>query len=152
MAGIQSSYEGVRVHFVRGEATSEAVLKRARVEKAASITFLVDEHHPGLAYERTVIGATLAIDLNPAIHVCAELETPRNRPLLERLGVQNILVVGALDGHLLATAVVSPGVQGAIEEIFGLYRTRLREVAVPEGAKTSPSRSSPRISASKARS
>ncbi len=138
MAGVQSTYEGVRVHFVRGEYTSEAVLKRARVDKAASITFLADEHHPGMADERTVIGATLAIDLNPAIHVCAELETPRNRPLLERLGVQNILVGGALDGHLLATAVVSPGVQGAIEEIFGPDSSRLREVPVPESFRDQP--------------
>jgi voltage-gated potassium channel len=138
VAGVQSSFTKLRLHFVRGDMTSEPVLKRARVEKAGSITFLVDEHHPGTADERTVIGATLAIDLNPGIHVCAELSTPRNRPLLERLGVHNVLVGGAMDGHLLATAVVSPGVQGAIEEIFGVERSRIHEVEVPQGFRNLP--------------
>ncbi len=138
VAGVQASFEGVRVHFVRGEYTSEAALKRARVDKAASITFVADEHHPGMADERTVIGATLAIDLSPAIHVCCELTTARNRPLLERMGVQSILVGGAFDGHLLATAIVSPGVQGAIEEIFGVDKSRLREVEVPLEFKEQP--------------
>ncbi len=131
VAGVQASVAGLRIHFVRGEYTTEAALKRARVEKAASITFLADEHHLGTSDENNVIGATVAIELNPAIQVCVELTTARNRPLLQRLGVQSILVGGALDGHLLSIAVLSPGIQDAIEEILGPERSRLREVEVP---------------------
>lgn len=138
VASVQGNFDRVRVHFVRGEYVSEAVLKRARVERAASITFLVDEQHPGMADERTVIGATLAVDLNPGIHVCAELASPRNRPLLERIGVQNILIGGAFDGHLLATAIVAPGVQSTISALFGAEDNRLREVEIPGAFRDQP--------------
>ena len=133
VVAMTATYGGLNLQFVRGDYTSETVLKRARVEKAASVTFLVDEHHPDTADERTVIAATLVIDLNPGIHASAELHNARNRPLLERLGVDNILVGGSFDGHLLANAVVAPGVQGAITAFFEESESggRLREVEVP---------------------
>lgn len=132
VTALEPAFPHLRLHFVRGDYTSETTLKRANVQKARSIAFLADDQHQDSCDERNIIAAQLALHLNNNLHVCAELRDGRYRPHLERLEVDNIIVSGEYDGFILSNAIVAPGVPTALQQLLDAAGpSPLREVEIP---------------------
>lgn len=129
---LEANYPDLRLHFVRGDYTSEGILKRANIQQARSIAFLVDDQHRDSSDERNIIAAQLALHLNNNLQVCAELRDARHRPHLERLEIDNIVVAGEYDGFVLSNAVVAPGLPSAIQQLLATNsQNPMLEVTIP---------------------
>lgn len=129
---LEASYPELSLRFVRGDYTSETILKRANIQGARSIAFLVDEQHLDSSDERNIIAAQLALHLNNNLQICAELRDARHRPHLERLEIDNIVVAGEYDGFVLSNAVVSPGLPNAIHQLLATTSPNaMLEVVIP---------------------
>lgn len=129
---LEANYPHLRLHFVRGDYTSEAILKRANIQSARSLAFIVDEQHADSSDERNIIAAQLALHLNNNLQICAELRDARHRAHLERLEIDNIVVAGEYDGFVLANAVVSPGLPSAIQQLLATTsQNAMLEVEIP---------------------
>lgn len=129
---LEANFPGLRLHFVRGDYTSETILKRANIQGARSAAFLVDEQHLDSSDERNIIAAQLALHLNNNLQICAELRDARHRHHLERLEIDNIVVAGEYDGFVLSNAVVSPGLPNAIQQLLATNsQNAMLEVEIP---------------------
>ena len=106
-------HRGMDLRFVRGDFTSETVLRRASVHAARTAVFVSDESGDNTlakADERTIL-ATLAIkSMNPDIVTSAELVNAENAGHLRRANVDDIIVDGEFNGLLLASGVAAPRV------------------------------------------
>lgn len=126
------NYPHLRLNFVRGDYTSEATMRRANVQEAKTIAFLADDQHVDSSDERNIIAAQLALHLNNNLDVCAELRDARYRNHLERLEVDNIIVVGEHDGYILSNAILSAGVPNAFQQLLGKDSANaMQEVRIP---------------------
>ncbi|MBI2941224.1 MAG: NAD-binding protein [Chloroflexi bacterium] len=124
-------YRGFDVHYVRGDFTSEVVLRRANVGAAGAAIVLADARTPG-SDERTVL-ATLAIKtLSPEIRVCAEVLDAANVPHLRRANADDVVVAGEYNAYLLSGAAAASGFPSVARELLTLEgKHRLSQAPIP---------------------
>jgi len=125
----------LEIRFVKGDFTLESVLERANVQHARAVVVLADksgDNTLGKADERTIL-ATLAIKaVAPRVTVCAEILNPESEQHLRRARADEIMLRGRHTGHLLASAVVNPGVPEFLNELLNLeIGCRLMRVPAP---------------------
>ncbi len=105
--GIESRFPNLCVKFVRGEPTSEEILRRASVNSASQVIILADQglDHQN-ADDRTIIIAN-AIHYNaPKAKITVQLINGENRNLLLRIGIDNIMVCDEVGGYILADNIL----------------------------------------------
>ena len=134
---LRSRHSDTDLRFVRGDFSSEKVLRRAGVVGARSAILLSDcsgSRTQANADERTIL-ATLAVkSLNPGISTGAELANPENEAHLRRANVDDILVNGEFNGFLLASATLSPSIPLVARELLSFAsRSHLRQAPIPGG-------------------
>jgi voltage-gated potassium channel len=130
-------HRGIDLRFVRGNFTSEAVLRRASVPAARTAVIVCDESGANAlekADERTIL-ATLAIkSMNPDIVTSAELVNAENVGHLRRANVDDIIVGGEFNGFLLASGTAAPGIPELAREILSFEgRNIVQQAPVPSG-------------------
>jgi voltage-gated potassium channel len=130
-------HRGIDLRFVRGNFTSEAVLRRASVLAARTAVLVSDESGANTlakADERTIL-ATLAIkSMNPGIVTSAELVNAENAGHLRRANVDDIIVGGEFNGFLLASGVAAAGIPELAREILSFEgRNVVQQAPVPAG-------------------
>ena len=130
-------HRGMDLRFVRGDFTSETVLRRASVHAARTAVLVSDESGANTlakADERTIL-ATLAIkSMNPDIVTSAELVNAENAGHLRRANVDDIIVDGEFNGFLLASGVAAPGVPELAREILSVGGGNVvQQAPVPAG-------------------
>jgi len=130
-------HRGLDLRFVRGDFTSEAVLRRASVPAARTAVIVSDESGSNTlakADERTIL-ATLAVkSMNPRIVTSAELVNAENAGHLRRANVDDVVVGGEFNGFLLASGASAPGIPELAREILSFEgRNTVRQAPVPAG-------------------
>ncbi len=130
-------HRGIDLRFVRGDFTSETVLRRASVHLARTAVIVSDESGDNTlakADERTIL-ATLAIkSMNPDIVTSAELVNADNAAHLRRANVDDVIVGGEFNGFLLASGAAAPGIPEVAREILSFEgRNVVQRAAVPAG-------------------
>jgi voltage-gated potassium channel len=130
-------HRGIDLRFVRGDFTSETVLRRTSVQAARTAVLVSDESGANTlakADERTIL-ATLAIkSMNPGIVTSAELVNAENAGHLRRANVDDIIVGGEFNGFLLASGAAAPGIPELAREILSFGgRNVVQQAAVPAG-------------------
>jgi len=114
-------YKRQGLRFVRGDFVHENVLMRAKVGRAKTVVIMADgsvsEGFAG-ADERTILCALTVKSMNQSVEVCAELVDEENVSHLKRADVDHVVVMGEHDDFLMASAVNSPGVTVAFQELL----------------------------------
>jgi voltage-gated potassium channel len=127
-------YKPIKLRFVHGDFTSEAILELANVRQAASVIVLSDTVQGDIstADERVVL-ATLAIKtMNPQARVCVEVANAKTAPHARRAGASEVIVHGEHDPYLLASAAVAEGVVLAARQLLSLdEENTLQQRAIP---------------------
>ena len=123
-----------RVRFVRGDASSEAVLERANVSEARAAIVVADASRPAApASDDRSILVTLALkSLRPDLRVTVEALDAQSEPHLRRAGADDIVIGGEFKAFLLSSAAVAPGISQVVRPLLTLSGSELRRVAVPE--------------------
>lgn len=97
---------------VQGNVTDETVLRRALVERAASVIIAVDR-------DDTAILATLTIRrCNPSATVVAAAREAQNADLLRQSGATSVIVSSETTGRLLGLAPTSPESVEVVEDLL----------------------------------
>jgi voltage-gated potassium channel len=134
--GIKARFPSMELRFVRGDFTSETLLKRAAVEDAAAAIIVPDEsmgEQSGSADERTILGALAIKSLNPDIKLSCEIIKPESETHLRRAKVDNILVRGEYAGFILSSSTESTGLPAIVRELLShSSKGRLRQEKVPQ--------------------
>lgn len=130
-------HRSMDLRFVRGDFTSETVLRRASVHAARTAVIVSDESGANTlakADERTIL-ATLAIkSMNPRIVTSAELVNAENAPHLRRANVDDVVVNGEFNGFLLASGAVAPGMPELARTILSFDGENIvQQARVPAG-------------------
>jgi len=103
---LESCYPALSLKFVRGESIQEETLKRASVETAAQIIIIADEQLDRSSVDdHSIIVANAVRYLAKKDKITVQLINPENRSLLERNGIQNIIVWDDIGGYILANNV-----------------------------------------------
>ena len=103
---LESCYPALSLKFVRGESIQEETLKRASVETAAQIIIIADKQLDRSAVDdHSIIVANAVRYLTKKDKITVQLINPENRSLLERTGIQNIIVWDDIGGYILANNV-----------------------------------------------
>lgn len=127
---IESRYPNLQLRFVRGEATSEEVLKRACVENAAQVIILADHNlSPQSADDRSIIVANAMRYMVPKDRITIQLNNPENRNLLNRIGISKVVVFDDLGGYILANSVME---DNSIELYSQLIKTHQNGIVTQE--------------------
>ena len=133
---IAAEHRALNVRFVRGDFTSERVLRRAAVETASSAIIVSDESGGNSMEDadQRVIVAALAINaINESIRISAELIHADNEPHLRRARVEDVIVAGEFNGYLHASATRTVGLPVLVKELltFGSAHNLVQE-SLPE--------------------
>ncbi|HNX02428.1 MAG: NAD-binding protein [Candidatus Cloacimonas sp.] len=103
---LESRYPTLSLKFVRGETIQEETLKHASVETAARVIILADEQfESSSADDHSIIVANAVHYLAKKDRITVQLVNPENRSMLQRLGIQNIIVWDDIGGYVLANTV-----------------------------------------------
>ncbi len=133
---IRAAYPTMDIHFVRGDHTQEAVLKRASLNQARSCILLPDEsggNGQANADERTILSALAIKSINKEIPVCAGILKAENQQHLKRAEIDDIIVQGEFSGFLFAAASTESGLPGAVRELLDYNSgNRLRQMPMPQ--------------------
>ena len=113
------------VYIVKGEPTSEVVLRRAKVHKAHSVVVLTDEREDKHADGKTIL-TCIAIrnicrgDKQP--NVAAECRHSGNRHLLKKAGADEVISSDELGLRLLARTALFHGMTRVYQELLTVGR------------------------------
>ncbi len=103
---IESQYLSLSLSFVRGEASSEAALRRASVSTAKQVIILADHNlDAGIADDRSIIVANSTHYLVKSDKITVQLLNDENKQMLQRLGITKTLVWDDIGGYMLANNV-----------------------------------------------
>ncbi len=120
ISDILSHFAELKIKYVHGDYTKEAVLNRANTEYAKSVIILPDS---GVALsdrtdERTIL-ATLSIkSINSKIKVYAHIIDRENLSHIRKAKADEVLISDAYTGFLLAAHVLEPGIPQTIDQMF----------------------------------
>jgi len=100
---IASQFSSLQIKYVRGESTQEETLKRASIGSAAQVIILADQNLDlRSADDRTIIVANAVHYMASKAKITVQLINSENRNLLQRIGIQNIIVYDEIGGYIIA--------------------------------------------------
>jgi len=104
---IESQYPSLSLSFVRGEASQEDALKRAGVPAAAQVIILADHYlERNAADDRSIIVANATHYLVKKDRITVQLINTENKHMLQRIGINKILIWDDFGGYLLANNIL----------------------------------------------
>ena len=128
----EKPHQDENLHFVRGDATSEA-LEKAGIQKADTAIVLGDEGVEAYARDAKAILAVLTIkNLHPGLYTCIELQDRANYEHCVAARAEEIIVAGELCSSLLVQAAVDHGVTRVVSELVSTrYGSDLYKLKAP---------------------
>jgi len=131
--GIESRFPNLRIKFVRGEPTSEEILRRASVNSASQVIILADQglDHQN-ADDRTIIIANAIHYHAPKAQITVQLINGENRNLLLRIGIDNIIVSDEVGGYILANNIMDKSSLSIFNQLARDPRSYLSDVPIDE--------------------
>jgi Trk K+ transport system NAD-binding subunit len=125
------------VSFVFGDPTRRQVLKNAGVADLATLLVLADDGdgpRRKVADFRTLMCALAAAELNPRLHIVAEVLNSANQEHFRRIDRTEIVCDEDVAEKVLAQAVISPGITAVFLELLtaGEDSNEVYIVPVPE--------------------
>lgn len=121
-----------RVHFVRGDPTSPAVLVRGRPPGARRILIATEDDGD------TLVVAVLLHQEAPAVPVTALVSASRLTPALADLGVDQVLSPDNLAGHVIAKGLEAPHAGDLLMHLVSGEQHRMVEQQVQPGEPVRP--------------
>jgi voltage-gated potassium channel len=120
--------------FVRGDATDNAVLLKAGIEKAAGLFASTGEDNLDLVISLT------ARQLNSKLRIVSTCTDPKNAPKMKAAGADAVISPDLIGGLRMASEMVRPTVVSFLDEMLrdrekGL---RIEEATVPDGLMGKP--------------
>jgi|GEM_PF-140284 voltage-gated potassium channel len=116
------TFKRLDVMHVKDNYTREEVLKKAFMERAATVIFVPDSS--GLLptespdEQKTILAVLTAKGLAPTVNVVAHTTDPENVPHLQRAAANEIVVTDAYTANLLANHIVNPGMPQFVNHVF----------------------------------
>lgn len=116
------TFKRLDVMHVKDNYTREEVLKKAFMERAATVVFVPDTS--GLLptespdEQKTILAVLTAKGLAPAVNVVAHTTDPENVSHLQRAAANEIVVTDAYTANLLANHIVNPGMPQFVNHVF----------------------------------
>lgn len=116
------TFKRLDVMHVKDNYTREEVLKKAFMERAATVIFVPDTS--GLLptespdEQKTILAVLTAKGLAPAVNVVAHTTDPENVSHLQRAAANEIVVTDAYTANLLANHIVNPGMPQFVNHVF----------------------------------
>ena len=120
------------LYFVRGEVTEEN-LRRANVERAATVVIVGDRRLDYTARDAKVVLSTLTVEtLNPDVYSIVELASEDNVRHCERAHANEVIVGAEFSSRLISSATLDHGITKILSEILSAqYGNDLITVPVP---------------------
>ena len=107
-----------QLHFVRGE-LSEAHLKRAGIETAATVVLVGDRSLDYVARDAKAVLSMLTVEsLNPGVYAIVELASEDNVRHCERAGADEIIVGAEFSSRVISTATLDHGISTVLRELL----------------------------------
>lgn len=104
---IESRFSNLQLKFVRGEPTQEEVLRRASIQTADQVIILADQTLASQsADDRSIIIANAVRFISRKANVTVQLMNSANKNMLNRIGIESIIVNDELGGYLLANTII----------------------------------------------
>lgn len=117
---------GDRLHFVKGNTTHEAVLRKARPEEAGMVYILRQGGVPSKEADQQSIYTALTVrSLAPKVPIYGEVVMTENGPHLLRAGVNEVVVGGELSGRILGVMGANPSMWTLLQSMIGLHGPEL---------------------------
>lgn len=128
------TFETKNTYFVHGDPTVDDTLIRANIAEADIAMIVADDKlkdNNGMADARSVL-ICLAIDqLNPNIHIIAEVLTEENIPHFERANVNDIIVSNQMSSRVMVRSAVYKNVSLVLKELLtNTYGNEIYECGV----------------------
>ena len=126
------------VYIVKGDPTSEVILRRARVSRAHSIVVLADDRQGEHADGKTILTCIAIRNLCPpgsGVNVAVECRNVNNQNHLRKSGADEIISSDELGLRLLARTALFHGMTHIYQELLTVGRdaNEIYSVAVPPG-------------------
>jgi len=134
VAEILQRFSTLKIKFVRGDYSKEAVLHRANIRAAREAVILPDSS-VGLTThsdEITILSTLTIKSINPKIKVFAYIIDRENLSHIRKAKADEVLVSDAYAGYLMASHILSPGIPQTVDQLFsedGAYN--LTRQAIP---------------------
>ena len=111
-----------RVHFLRGDPSSEKDLQRASVQTAETVMVLADQTIAGMS-ESSIDGRSVLVSLtvrkmNSRAYIVAEVRQGENRKHFDNAGVNEVLVGNDIISEMLARTSVNHGLTGIVTDLL----------------------------------
>jgi voltage-gated potassium channel len=115
-----SDYASLKLKYVRGDWTNEAVLKHAHLAQARMMIILPDDQLGDAVKmdEKTIMATLTAKGMNPKLRLIALIQRYGNRVFLQQARADEIIVSDELNGFILASHVISSGVPQLVREML----------------------------------
>jgi voltage-gated potassium channel len=120
------------LYFVRGK-VNEETLRRAGIERAATVVILGDNRLDAASRDAQVVLATLTVEtLNPACYTIVEVVEEENVQHCLRARADEVIVAHQLSSSLMASAATDHGLSKVVSELLSQrYGADLRMVPLP---------------------
>jgi voltage-gated potassium channel len=117
--GLRSRQEFKEMNFVSGDFTDQADLRRAGVERAKSVMFLVNPGEAG-ADSIALLGVMAVRQLSKKVHLCAQVSEERFLQYMLEAGCDEVIHLGSLRRSLTAQVVLEPGIGNIFHDLLDL--------------------------------
>lgn len=132
---LKTKYHGFDLSFVRGDFSSESILKRAACESARAAIFIPDELSESGSKnsdEKTILAVLALKSMNPNLEFSAELLHKENEAHLRRAGVTDIVISGEFTGFLLSSGATSEGIPKLVRTMLSVNQDHsLKQIQFP---------------------
>ncbi|MDP8206219.1 MAG: potassium channel family protein [Candidatus Electryonea clarkiae] len=129
-------FKDLKPKFVRGDFSSDTILKKAGVAKADSVIILPDTQNAATAAQvdqRTILAALTIKDINQKIQVHAHALESESIPHMRRGGVDRVVLRDAYAGYFLACHALVPGVPEVLDELLTLQKgNQIDRIPIPK--------------------
>ena len=141
IAEIIHRFSSLKIKFVRGDSSKEAVLNRANIRMAHTAVILPDSS-AGLGTnsdERTILSTLTIKSLNSKIKVFAYIIDRENLSHIRKAKADEVLISDAYAGYLMASHIISPGVPQTVHQLCSedsIYKFARQEIPTSLHGKT----------------
>jgi len=141
IAEIIHRFSSLKIKFVRGDFTKEAVLNRANIRFAHTAIILPDSS-AGLGTksdEQTILSTLTIKSINSKIKVFAYIVDRENLSHIRKAKADEVLISDDYAGYLMASHIISPGVPQTVHQLISedsTYKLTRQEISTSFHDKT----------------
>ncbi len=133
VAEILQRFSTLKIRFVRGDYSKEAVLNRANISMAREAVILPDSSIGLTSHsdEVTILSTLTIKSINPKIRVFAYIIDRENLSHIRKAKADEVLVSDAYAGYLMAAHILSPGIPQTVDQLFsedGAYNLTRQDI------------------------